>query len=407
MDVSSAWWAIIAVSIVMCVILMNWTSKIRAEQGRREAEFKVRKTSLDSASSRLAAASEDQRKRLAREEMDWRREKQRQERAIEAQKEAVLTLATQRSQGFPLLADAYAEYFELQGLRIANHLEQKSHPAVRAAEQVREAATKLRTSERERRVLKYQLAYYESLFPWLTDLQGEDVSSLTEIAQGDNTGEPVSEGDDQAKRWLDAAEYRNLPTAERYQLALDRYWRSRKSRWEIGRDFERYVGYWYELNGFQVYYQGIIDGFDDLGRDLIARKGNKVEIIQCKRWSKDKIIHEKHIFQLYGTLVAYMLDNPTIRASGLFITSTSLSERAREFARALGITVVEGFKIEAYPCIKCNVSSRDSTKIYHLPFDQQYDRTQIDPARGERYVETVKEAEGLGFRRAVRWRGTG
>jgi len=43
---------------------------------------------------------------------------------------------------------------------------------------------------------------------------------------------------------------------------------------------------------------------------------------------------------------------------------------------------------------------RDGVKIYHLPFDQQYDRTKIIPDKGEKYVYTVAEAEKAGFRRA-------
>jgi hypothetical protein len=39
---------------------------------------------------------------------------------------------------------------------------------------------------------------------------------------------------------------------------------------------------------------------------------------------------------------------------------------------------------------------------YHLPFDQQYDRTKIIPALDECYVRTVAEAEERGFRRAFR-----
>jgi len=55
--------------------------------------------------------------------------------------------------------------------------------------------------------------------------------------------------------------------------------------------------------------------------------------------------------------------------------------------------------------VKCNVSRRTGEKIYHLPFDQQYDRTLVEEDRDEYYVETVREAEELGFRRAFRWRG--
>ena len=57
-----------------------------------------------------------------------------------------------------------------------------------------------------------------------------------------------------------------------------------------------------------------------------------------------------------------------------------------------------------YPRIKCNVG-RDDQRIYHLPFDQQYDTTLIEPKKGEAWVSTVAEAEGLGFRRAWRWKG--
>ena len=90
---------------------------------------------------------------------------------------------------------------------------------------------------------------------------------------------------------------------------------------------------------------------------------------------------------------------------GRFVTSTNLSDIAKNFATALDIEVQEDFPFQKYPCVKCNVSRRKEEKIYHLPFDQQYDRTLIEEERNERYVETVSEAEELGFRRAWRWKG--
>ena len=54
--------------------------------------------------------------------------------------------------------------------------------------------------------------------------------------------------------------------------------------------------------------------------------------------------------------------------------------------------------------IKCNVNGKD--RIYHLPFDQQYDRVRIGAVAGECYTTTVAEAEKLGFRCAKRWLGT-
>jgi hypothetical protein len=176
-----------------------------------------------------------------------------------------------------------------------------------------------------------------------------------------------------------------LSTIERNQRALDRYLR--------------------EQDGCTVSYQGIFKGLEDLGRDVIAERDGEIEVIQCKRWAQHKVIHEKHVFQLFGTDVALRIERPQARVRGTFVTTTSLSERAREFARQLDIGVQEQFPLADYPRIKCNVARANGERIYHLPFDQQYDTTVIEPERGERFVATIAEAEQLGFRRAWRWHG--
>jgi hypothetical protein len=111
------------------------------------------------------------------------------------------------------------------------------------------------------------------------------------------------------------------------------------------------------------------------------------------------------VFQLHGTMTAYRMDHPDVDLEAEFVTSTTLSDRARKFADYLGISVTESLALSEYPCIKCNISRRDAERIYHLPFDQQYDTTMIELNRGECYVSTVAEAEGKGFRRAFRYRG--
>ena len=234
-------------------------------------------------------------------------------------------------------------------------------------------------------------------------MKSEDVED--ELIRVTNRPADPDEYEDSAQRWLTPEEYGQLPRTEKYELALERYWTKKKTKWEIGRDYERYIGYLYERNGSIVRYQGIVEGFDDLGRDLIVNLGNSTQVVQCKNWSQEKVIHEKHIFQLYGTYIAYKFDHPAEEVSARFVTSTSLSDRARGFARFLGIEVSEKLPIERYPCIKCNVSKHTGEKIYHLPFDQQYDRTIIETDKGEHYVATVREAEAMGFRRAFRYRG--
>ena len=145
---------------------------------------------------------------------------------------------------------------------------------------------------------------------------------------------------------------------------------------------------------------------EDMGRDLIVILPDRTLVIQCKRWSKEKLLHENSIFQLYGTTILLSIQDPKTKFEPIFITTSSLSETALQCANALNICVHENFKMdEDYPRIKCHVG-RDGSKIYHLPFDQQYDRMHITKANGDCYVSSVAQAEELGFRHAYRWKGT-
>ena len=92
------------------------------------------------------------------------------------------------------------------------------------------------------------------------------------------------------------------------------------------------------------------------------------------------------------------------KVRGIFVCTNTLSEKAKEVATILKIQVLENYYFDKnYPCIKCNISRIDGSKIYHLPFDQQYDRIEIEFNKGEKYVSTIKEAEELGFRRAKKY----
>ena len=111
-----------------------------------------------------------------------------------------------------------------------------------------------------------------------------------------------------------------------------------------------------------------------------------------------------HVFQLFGTVVAHRIERPGTRMRGTFVTSARLSDRAMAFAHELDIGVEESKPLAVYPVIRCNIARESNARIYHLPFDQRYDATIIEPQRKEFYATTVTEAEAAGFRRAHRWR---
>lgn len=342
---------------------------------------------------------------------------------ISKRREDILKIAKQKSMGFPWLAEAYADYLALKDELIADYLINKKNPAYKAAENVRIIKNEKKELVRENKIIRYKISYYESMFPWLVDLIAEDENEELPVSIIEDENDKFNE--DRVKNFLTPEEYRNLPSVERNQLALNRYINNRnKSKWAIGRDYEMYVGHLYQENGYQIEYKGIIDGFDDLGRDIIASKGSEVCIIQCKRWSQYKEIHEKHIFQLFGTTMEYWLKNfnkrddtrsfknfskflSEKRLRPIFFTTTKLSERARDMALALGIELRECEQPGEFPRIKCNINNDEfgsNTKIYHLPMDQQYDRTIIGNKNGEFFAYTVEEAEKAGFRRAFKHR---
>lgn len=411
------WLILILVVVGFCIV--GWVVGLH-----RKAElYEVNKPRIDNLDRDRRAFEQTKQQTLvafsqARQRME--EERQRHTEEVQRDKEALDRLAAEKSLGFPWLATAYADYFALLDQKRAQALSSKKRPARKAAEEVREIKKQKREAEKNWRTLRYRLLFYEKMFPWLVEFVGEDVDDyLRVVCEATRPVDGTEDEPDPARYYLSPGEYESLSQTEKYQRALDRYRTRKKSPWQIGRDFERYVGHKYESAGYDVDYFGIIQGMEDLGRDIIAKKDGVTYIVQCKYWAKTKQIHEKHLFQLFGTVIEYVIRGAQRGSSqgqlfdGLeaigkikpyFITSTTLSDTAKDVARILKIKTTENVKLGVYPIIKCNVARRDGQRIYHLPFDQQYDRIKIEPHRGERYVETVAEAESLGFRRAWRWR---
>lgn len=330
------------------------------------------------------------------------------ETTIQEQSELLLL----KIKDIPVLAKHLAEIKEATDNLAEEQLRFKRNPAIKAADELSKIKKEKRELQERSSSFEYRLACYEQSAPWLVEIDEEPLDSKHKDIFNKN----YDSKEDVAGYWLTKEEYISLSEQDKYQRALERYCRRNKTNLEIGRDYERYTGYIYESNGWKVEYRGIIDGFEDKGRDLICKKDGVTHIVQCKYWASKKTIHENYINQLFGTTVKYYLEqNPhasfeefvsallawkTIKP--IFRTSTTLSDTAKEFAKSLEIEVIENDKIKEYPMIKCNISDRNKEKIYHLPFDQQYDKVKIDK-EGEFFAMTVKEAEEAGFRRAKRY----
>lgn len=309
-----------------------------------------------------------------------------------------------------LLAKAWGDYQNIIWNRHITHLMNKSHPitiekGLDYRLQFREFQYDILEKYKE---MEYRYEYLLSLFPELAKYV--DVEAVLEDSNG------IEEYEDRREGYLTKEEWKSLSDAEKSQLALDRYNEKRKrSKAQVGRDYEEYIAHLFrqQLKGCKITMFGEQRGLEDLGRDLIVQHRSKVYIVQCKRWSEDKVIREKHIMQLFGSTIEYCWDTQRGGIHPLdvvgktiipvFVSTTELSDTALRFAERLDVVVAQE-PMGDYPQIKCNIG-RDGRHIYHLPFDQQYNSTIIERERGEFMAWTVEEAEQKGYRRAKRYIG--
>lgn len=290
----------------------------------------------------------------------------------------------------------------------SDFLKYKRHPARAAAKEVENMRKIFYRTLQDSKEIQYKYEYILSAFPEIAEYvhRDEDLISIGEFYSYSE----IDELRDRRKDYLSEDEYRNLTEDERSQLALDRYIANKnKSKWQIGRDYEMCCAFHLKHEGYRVEMHGIKYRKNDLGRDLIAKRltgglfGHEVLIVQCKNWSSEYVIHENVIMQLFGTAIEYQLSdqefiNKEVIPVLMIPTYSKISQKAIYFAKKLHVRIARVPFVD-YPRIKCNINN--GNKIYHLPFDQQYDKTEIK-LKGECYVYTVNEAVSLGFRRAKR-----
>lgn len=167
-----------------------------------------------------------------------------------------------------------------------------------------------------------------------------------------------------------------------------------RDKWKYGRDYERYIGYLWEKDGWKVIYNGAVEGNFDGGIDLICYKDNDCCLIQCKRWKNN--VGAEYI-ERFNKVVERFTEhhfnyNEVI---GVFYTTSNYTDDAREVGWEYDIDCrTERFgSIREYPPVKCLV--RNDEKVYYLPFDKEFDK--ISVKNGCDYKFTVADAEKAGY----------
>lgn len=186
---------------------------------------------------------------------------------------------------------------------------------------------------------------------------------------------------------------------KRLQEKLDNYLYQLSDNLAIGRAYERYIGYLYEKDHWQVTFNGCIKGNEDNGIDLICQKGNEVHLIQAKNWNKK--IFNKVVHQLYGSMAEYRLNtnNPQLNIIGIIFTANGADSNAMQVAQQLNIQIKTEQLNKNYPLVKY----KKQTNHYYLPpeidplneLNYQYDQLNIDFSVGDTYCKTILEAKKL------------
>lgn len=391
---------VVVVLIVAMIIFYRKQEKAKDRSNRVIADYERKKIEQDKTFKekleRLAKEYSDKLKTLDIEYKQRKRDVDFKEEKLHLLVDALEPFTYSAS----LSADMETYIFDEE----ESYLRGKSHPANTAAETVAELKKKTKEAISNYKQMLYKYEFLLSTFPELKKYV-DDEEALQSL-DDEGSYNAFKDNYDYSRDYLSDEEWKSLTVDERNQLALDRYKKRPKSNWTVGMFYEMYIGYLLR-NSMSVIQFGIINGLEDLGRDIIAKTRLDdgtlgIYIIQCKNWSVSKEVHENVVCQIFGSAMEYRVKNGCDSKGQLVVpalcTTTHLSDTAKIFADRLGVEVCVK-PMGDFPMIKCNINN--GQKIYHLPFDQQYWKTKIEKD-GEFYAWTVKEATEKGFRRAFR-----
>ena len=103
-----------------------------------------------------------------------------------------------------------------------------------------------------------------------------------------------------------------------------------------GKDYEKFVGQYFENKGYIVKFNGIEKGKKDNSIDLIAVKDKKIILIQCKNWKENGKykIDEKMVKSFVGDTYSFVEHNNNYKnyeIKRLFVISGKILDKSAYF----------------------------------------------------------------------------
>ena len=221
----------------------------------------------------------------------------------------IKTKIQKKDKGSQWYAEIYSELSALIDEKYIDYLENKKRPAPKKAAEARDIKKEKTFLNKKLKLLEYELNTLKSNLPIIEEIE-EDLIDKNEILshlEHQNQKKEFNEVRDNLIK--NEKSKKKLSETQKNQLALDKYINKNHNKLSIGRLYERYIGYLYELENWKVTFFGIVEGLEDLGRDLICQNEKTIKIVQCKNWGKENIIREKHIYQLFATSIHYKITN--------------------------------------------------------------------------------------------------
>ena len=157
----------------------------------------------------------------------------------DARQKSLDALLSSHKNSMPWIAGMISDYLTYDIEILAKKLEWgKSIERSKKVASIREIRAEAKRRIEEAKVATYQLEYLKELYPALEDVLDAEYKELN------FTGDMPDY--DPVRKYLEKDEWLLLSTTEKNQLALDRYVESRKkSKWQIGRDYELSVAFEY------------------------------------------------------------------------------------------------------------------------------------------------------------------